>query len=166
MAQKVDPEELHRIVASCLVYRMRGNTPEFLIKQRASEEPFPDRWEAGAAGGLGRDQYDAIPPGLDGQAGVGEYIAATEVDEETGLAIGELIYLGTFRCIRPDGIPVFGIRYFAQALSDEVRVEKGIRRYLWVTADEAREYDLIGQALEDMCAVTKMLEIAEIEAMH
>lgn len=163
MAQKVDPKELHRIVASCLVYRMRGSVPEFLIKQRADEEPFPNRWEAGAAGGLESHEYDTIPHGPDGQAQVGEFIAGIEVEQETGLEVGELVYLGTFRCIRPDGVPVFGIRYFAQALSEEVRVEKGIREYRWVTAEEALPYRLIGQALEDMRDVTKKLELAEIE---
>jgi ADP-ribose pyrophosphatase YjhB (NUDIX family) len=127
--------------------------------------PFPRRWEAGAGGGPEWDEYDELPFGPDGQVDVGEWMARKEAKEETGLEIGELTYLGTFRFVRFDGIPVLGIRYFAQAITDQVVLGEGARRFLWITADEAPQYDLIGQAEADMRAVTTMLEIVETDCL-
>jgi 8-oxo-dGTP pyrophosphatase MutT (NUDIX family) len=142
---------------------MRGHTPEFLIKRRAARPPFPRRWEAGAGGGPEWDEYDELPFGPDGQAGVGEWMARKEVREETGLEVGEPTYLGTFRFVRFDGVKVFGIRYFAQAITDDVVLGEGASDFRWITAYEAPPYGLIGQALEDMRAVTTMYELIESE---
>lgn len=151
MAETIESDELHRIVATCLIYRKVRSGLEFFIKRRDGRPPFPNRWEAGAGGGLKRKTLDSIPTGNDGQKLVGELIARVEVREETGLNIRNLAYLGTFRFVRQhDGVPVFGIRYMAEALPGTPVLGDGAVEYRWVSRADAVRYDLIGEALSDM----------------
>lgn len=150
MAEHVDPRELHRVVATCILYRMQDGEPRFFIKRRSPRPPFPSRWEAGAGGGASPEELDDLPSSPDGQKGVGEHIARLEVMQETGLVIDDPVYLGTFRFRRHDGVLVFGVRYFALVVGGEVALGDGAVEYRWVTAAQSHEFDLIGEAAADI----------------
>lgn len=150
MAVNVSNDELHRIVATCIVYRKYHHRLQYLIKRRAAEPPFSERWEAGAGGGATRKELDAFPGTADGQTDVAERLARLEVRQELGIAIGELHYLGTFRFIRHDKVPVFGVRFAAEAGRGEIVLEKGVLEYRWAPASGIEMYHLVGEARNDI----------------
>ena len=142
MAQNVPQNELHRIVPTAIIYK-----PDFtyLITRRGlNVKVHPGKWNV-PGGGLSTDDYLNDPPTHGGNQwyGIVEKTLRREVLEEVGLEIGKPEYLVDLTFVRPDGVPVLVLSYFAPYVSGEVKLDEDTIDSAWVTAKEAEGYDLI-----------------------
>ena len=76
--------------------------------------------------------------------------ALREVKEEVNLEIEKPEYLLDLTFIRPDGIPVVVLSYYAKHKSGEVKIDADSIDYKWVTPLEAKKIDLIEGIAEEI----------------
>ncbi len=156
MANVVDPRDLHRICLTAIVYNDAG---KYLITKRSPDHhTFPGKWEV-PGGGVELKDYIDIPKTTDtAWYRVLENSLKREVREEVNLEIDQIEYLLDLTFIRPDGIPVLVLSYFAHTRGGEVVLEEGgATEYAWVTLEEAKGYDLIGGILEEIEEADKII---------
>jgi NADH pyrophosphatase NudC (nudix superfamily) len=80
-----------------------------------------------------------------------------EVLEETGIEIEKPHYLLDLTFILPNGIPVLVISYYAKYKSGDVVLDEDTINHAWVTADEAKTYDMIEGIAEEIEMVHEIL---------
>lgn len=139
--QPID-KELHRIAITCIIY---NNAGKYLVTKRSPHKKVhPGKWTV-PGGGLTTDDYIHTPQtgGDAGWYGAAVNALRREVREETGLEIGTPEYLLDLTFIRPDGIPVLVLSYYAPYVSGDVKLDDDAVEYRWVTLIEAKELDLI-----------------------
>lgn len=157
MADFVNPKDLHRINLTAIIYNDEG---KYLItKRNPNHKVFPGKWEV-PGGGVELNDYINTPKTTDNAwYRVLENSLKREVKEETNLEINSIEYLLDLVFIRFDGIPALVLSYFAHTPGGEVILEEGgATEYVWVSVEEARQYDLIGGVLEEIEEVDKILK--------
>jgi len=155
---EIKDKELHRIALTAIIYNSDG---KYLITQRNLEKKaFPGKWTV-PGGGLETDDYiNSKPTTLAGQwYNALENTLRREVREEVNLEISKPKYLLDLTFIRPDGIPVVVLSYYASYSSGEVKLDSESVDYRWVTLAEAKNYDLIDGIWEEIEMVDKILNI-------
>ena len=157
MADTIPQGELHRIVLTAIIYNDEG---KYLITKRSpNQKVHPNKWTV-PGGGVEPDDYINTPTTF-GKAWyrVVEKTLKREVKEEVNLDIDNLEYLLDLIFVRPDGVPVLVLSYFAKLVSGEVVLEEGdATDYAWVTPKEAEDYDLIGGILEEIQEADQILK--------
>ena len=150
MAVTVSTKELHRVVCTAIISK-KG---KYLILQRSlSEKAFPGKWTV-PGGGVHPEDYIH-----EKASGAGQwYFALTrglrrEIKEETGLAVSNLEYLLDLTFVRPDGVPVVTLSYFAPYKSGKLKINSDHIQSAWVSLKEAKKYDLIPGIYEEMVMV-------------
>lgn len=116
-----------------------------LIKRSDDLPVFPGKWHC-PGGGISMDDYEHLPSsGVNHKQwyNVLEEALRREVREEVGMEIEKPVYLLDLVFIRPDGIPVIVLTYYAKYASGEFKPSNKAVDIAWVTADEAKKYDLI-----------------------
>ena len=108
---------------------------------------YPGLWDV-PGGGMERSDYEGKL--LQDSSGGWEnpLIGATrrEIREEVGLEVGDLTFISHFTFIRPDDIPVLGMRFSAPYVSGEVRPDlKDAVDHAWITEKEIPNYRLLGK---------------------
>lgn len=149
-------KELHRIVPTAIIYKPDKT---YLITQRKlTAKVHPGKWNV-PGGGVSTDDYaNDLPTHAENQwYNVVEKTLRREVKEEVGLEIGKCEYLLDLTFIRPDGIPVLVLSYFAPYVSGEVILDEDTINSVWVTVEQAEKYDLIPGTLEEIQMVDKIL---------
>jgi len=154
---EIKEKELHRIATTTIIYRDDG---KYLITRRSLEKKaFPGKWTV-PGGGLSIDDYIAMP--LTTAAGQWynalESCIRREIKEEVGLEIGKPEYLLDLTFIRPDQVPVLVLSYHARYLSGEVKHDEDTIDSTWVTAEEAKAFDLIEGIVEEIEMVDQLLK--------
>ncbi len=145
-------KELHRIATTCIIYNTEG---KYLVTKRSpTKKVHPNKWTV-PGGGLTVDDYITTPEAYPGQwYGAIEISLLREVKEEVGVEIGKPQYLLDLTFIRPDGIPVLVLSYFAPYIKGDVVLDEDAVEYRWVTLEEARKLDFI----EGICDEIEMVE--------
>ena len=130
---------------------------KYLLVQRSlDKKAFPGKWTV-PGGGLETDDYINFPKDEAGQWYKAiEKSLRREIKEETNLEVGRLNYLIDIAFIRPDGIPVIVLSYFADYKSGEVKLDEDNTNYAWVTLEQAKTYDMIGGILGEIEMVDKI----------
>jgi len=85
--------------------------------------------------------------------------AIREVKEEVNIEIGKPQYLLDLTFIIPDGTPCMVLSFYASYVSGEVKLDEDSIDYKWVTAKEAKEYDLIEGIAGEIKMVDDLLNI-------
>ena len=151
-------KELHRIATTTLVYKPDST---YLITKRAMHKKvMPGKWTI-PGGGLSMDDYINTPSSTEGAKqwyGALERSLRREIKEEVNLEIGKPELLVDLTFIRPDGIPVLVLSYFASYISGEVKLDEDATEFAWVTLDEARKYDLIDGIWDEIRQVDEILK--------
>jgi len=146
-------KDLHRIVAACIVHRIpTSGIPEYLVLKRRNDiSVYPGLWTV-PAGGLEREDYEhTVKTSPDGWENVLDATIRREVLEEGNVLIGELTRSDTFVFIRPDDIPVFGMRYSAPYLSGEAKFEPTEATEIrWIRADELDGFSFLGSIPQEI----------------
>lgn len=150
--------ELHRISITAIIYNNEG---KYLITRRSLEKKaFPGKWTV-PGGGLELDDYKHDSP-THPESGLWyntvEKVLRREVKEEVGLEVGKPEYLLDITFIRPDNVPVLILSYYAPYKSGDVTLDEDSINFKWVTAKEAKEYDLIDGIQDEIEMVDKILQ--------
>src|SRR3989338_5470403 len=150
-------KELHRIAATAIIYREDG---KYLIAKRAPHKKVqPNKWGV-PGGGLNTDDYTNEPvstPISKQWYGSLERALRREIKEEVNLEVGKLEYLLDLTFIRPDGIPVLCLSYFAPYVSGEVKLDNDATEFAWITVDKVGDYDLIDGIAEEIRQIDNIL---------
>jgi len=151
-------KELHRIATTTLVYKPDST---YLITKRAMHKKvMPGKWTI-PGGGLSMDDYINTPSSTEGAKqwyGALERSLRREIKEEVNLEIGKPELLVDLTFVRPDGIPVLVLSYFASYVSGEVKLDEDATEFAWVTLDEAKKYDLIDGIWDEIRQVDEILK--------
>ena len=86
-----------------------------------------------------------------------EWLLRKEVREETGLEIGKPEYVTDLVFIRSDGYPVVTLSFLAPYESGDVKLNKEMVDFAWITAAEAGRYDLIEGIAEEIAEVDRLI---------
>ncbi len=149
-------QELHRITSTAIIVR----DGKYLITRRSlNKKVFPGKWTL-PGGGLETDDYVNGPASTkDGQWYLAlEKSLRREVKEEVNIEMKKLNYLLDLAFIRPDGIPVLTLSFWAFYKSGKVKLDDDAIDYKWVTSREAKDYDLIDGIWEEIEMVDKILK--------
>lgn len=149
-------KELHRIATTVIIYNDEG---KYLITQRSmKKKAFPGKWTV-PGGGLSTDDYTNLPP----TTAAGQWYNSLEnnmrreIREEVNVEIGKPEYLLDLTFIRPDGVPILVLSYYAKYVSGEIAYDEDTINHAWVTLDEAKTYDMIDGIVEEIEMVEKIL---------
>ena len=150
-------KELHRIAITCIIYNDEG---KYLVTKRSPHKKmFPSKWTV-PGGGLSSDDYTGTPETHEGGGWYGavENCLRREVKEEVNLEIGQLQYLLDLAVLRPGGAPAVVLSFYAPYVSGEVQLDEDAVEYRWITADEAKELDLISGIDDEIAQVDALLK--------
>ena len=153
---EIKNRELHRIVSTAIVHK----DGKFLIVRRSLDKKvFPGKWTV-PGGGLEIDDYiDTLVSTKDNNWYYAlETSLRREVKEEVGLEMGRVSYLLDLAFIRPDGIPVITLSFYAPWKAGEVKLNSENIEYAWISASESKNYDLIAGITEEIEMVDKILK--------
>lgn len=148
-------KELHRIATTCIIY---NSEKKYLVTKRSpTKKVHPNKWTV-PGGGLSTDDYVGKAETYPGQwYGPIETALRREVQEEVNVEIGKTEYLLDLTFIRPDGIPVLVLSYYAPYISGEVKLDEDAVEFKWVTLEEARSLDLIQGIFDEIEMVDKKI---------
>ena len=167
MDNQLDPR-LHFVVVTAIVAKKGDDgVPRFLIAKRAStEKAFPNKWTV-PGGKFVRTEYENLPkrPYKDTQAfstapqwyGMVEWVVRKEVMEEVNVDVKDVRYLTDLVFIRPDGYPVVTLSFWCDYISGDPKPGKDLTDVAWVTAAEAKIYDMIEGIPEEIEDVEKII---------
>lgn len=146
--------ELHRIVATCIIH----NNGKYLITKRAlNKKAWPGKWTV-PGGGMTIDDYIGLEANSHGVwYNALETTLRRELEEEVGLEVGKIEYLLDMTFIRPDKIPVITLSFYAPFKSGEVKLNPESIDHAWISADDARNHDLIDGIAEEIGLVEKKI---------
>ncbi len=86
-----------------------------------------------------------------------DWVLKKEILEEVNVEIERSQYLTDLVFIRPDGYPVVTLSYWCLYKSGEAKPGKDLTEVAWVTAEEAKTYDLIDGIAEEIADVEKLM---------
>jgi 8-oxo-dGTP pyrophosphatase MutT (NUDIX family) len=152
---ELDPR-LHFVTATAIIEK----DGKFLIMKRApNEKAFPGKWTV-PGGKLVYKEYKDLPYKGDwpNWYSMMEWLVRKEVREESGVEIGKPTYLTDLVFVRPDGYPVVVLSFWAKYKSGDVKLNHEMTDFAWVTAEEAKTYDLINGIDDEIAEVEKLLK--------
>jgi 8-oxo-dGTP diphosphatase len=155
--EEIKDRELHRIVITAIIY---NTDHKYLITKRSEKKKaFPGKWTV-PGGGLSIDDYINEPPThkQDQWYYSVEKALRRELREEVNIEVEKPEYLLDLTFIRPDNIPVLVLSYYAKYISGDVKLDEDSTEFAWVTAEEAKNYDLIDGILEEIVEVDEILK--------
>jgi 8-oxo-dGTP pyrophosphatase MutT (NUDIX family) len=157
---EVQNKEMHRIDSTAIIYRQRGDDFEYLITKRSlAKKAFPGKWTV-PGGGLDTDDYTNLPS----TTAAGQWYFAIEkslmreVKEEVDLEIDRVRYLLDLAFIIPGGAPAIVLSFYARYVSGEVTLDEDSIEFVWATAGECKNYELIDGIFEEIEMVDKILK--------
>jgi len=142
------PQLLHEVVITAIIVK----DGKYLITRRApTKKRFGGMWTV-PGGKLETNDYVNLPKDTkDYWYNVLEQVLRREVKEEVGLAIKNIEYVTSLATIHADGAPSLVISCMADWEGGEVILQENeTDRYVWVSLDEAKSYDLIDGIYDEL----------------
>lgn len=137
-----EPQLLHEVAITAIIVK----DGKYLITRRVmTKKRFPGKWTV-PGGKLETTDYANSPKDTeDCWYNVLERVVRREVREETGLEIQNIDYVTSLATIDNAGTPVLIISLMAEWASGDVVLQASeTDQHAWITAAEAKDYDLIG----------------------
>ena len=151
----IDKNLGHYVLVTVIIINKEG---KYLITKRADwEKNFPGRWTV-PGGKL--EVLDYVLKKKDTPHhwyNIFESLAKREVEEEVGLEIGKVDYVTSLAFIRTDEVPALIVSLYANAKSEDVKLEEDMTDFAWVSLEEAKNYDLIDGIYEELEILDKKL---------
>lgn len=154
---EIADKELHRVAITTIIYNDEG---KYLVTKRSPDKKaFPNKWTV-PGGGLTIDDYIHRPQshGAPQWYGAVEAALVREVKEEVNITVNKPRFLLDLAFIRPDGIPVLVLSYYASYVSGDITLDEDTVEYKWATLAEIKELDLIPGIYEEIAEVEKLLK--------
>lgn len=159
-----DPRVHFVAVTAIIAKRESDGTFKFLITKRAPEEKvWPNKWTV-PGGKFVRTEYENLPrtsPESPQWYKVVEFVLRKECREEVGLEIETPHYLTDLVFVRPDGYPVVTLSYWTYYKGGDVKLNHEMTAFAWVTAEEAKQYDLIEGIADEIAQAEKAIGAAQ-----
>ncbi len=150
---KIKHRELHRVVLTAIVHK---EGKYLIVRRTKNKKAFPGKWTV-PGGGLEVDDYINLPKTTSEHWYFAiENSLRREVKEEVDLEIKRPRYLCDLIFIRKDGIPVAILSYYCGYKSGKVKLNEENIAAKWVTAKEAKDYDLIPGISEEIEMVDRI----------
>ncbi|MCX6711724.1 MAG: NUDIX domain-containing protein [Candidatus Woesearchaeota archaeon] len=151
----MDPNKAHYVVVTGIIVK----DGKYLITKRSpNEKAFPNLWTV-PGGKLEMNDYSTRPKDTNSHwYNIFEDLLRREVMEETGLKIKNFGYVTSLSYIREDGIPTLIVSLFADHDDGEIKLCSALTEYVWVTLEEAKNYDLIEGIYEELEMLDKLLK--------
>ena len=147
--------ELHRITSTAII---RKDGKYLIVKRSPNKKVFPNRWTV-PGGGLELSDYVDTPKTTpEAWYYALETSLKREVIEEVNLEIDNLKYLLDLVFLPANNIPVITFSYYADWKSGEVKLNDENVEYVWVTAEEAKNYDLISGIAQEIEMTDRILK--------
>jgi len=150
---------LHEVVITAIIqkagppsHKATDGQARYLITRRsANKKRFPGMWTV-PGGKLETADYINLPKETEHYwYNVLEKVLAREVKEEVGLEIANIRYVTSLATVHADGAPSLVISCLADYKAGEVTLQEGeTDKAEWVTAEEAKDYDLIDGILDEI----------------
>ena len=144
----MNSQHLHEVAITAIIER----DGKFLIVRRSpNKKRFPGMWTV-PGGKLETSDYLALSKDTkDYWYNVLERTLNREVQEEVGLDIHDVQYLTSLATVHGDGNPSLVISCTAKYKNGEIKLqEEELDQAIWVTAEEARNYNLIDGILDEL----------------
>lgn len=157
-----NPEKAHYIAVTAIILK----DGKYLIAKRADWEPdFPNKWTV-PGGKVSTKDYFSKTPNSDGGNkqwyNVLEDALKREVKEEVGLDIRDIGYVTNLVFVRKDNIPCMVISLLAHAVNGDVKLNNALSDFAWISASEAKNYDMIDGIAEEIEMVEHYLKTGKI----
>ncbi len=156
----LDPRLHFVVVTGIIVKHEAGQPPRFLLAKRAAhEKAFPSKWTV-PGGKLVLTEYQNLPrtsPTHPQWYNVVDWVLKKEIREEVNVEIEKAQYLTDLVFVRPDGYPVVTLSYWCLYKSGEAKPGKDLTDVAWVTAAEAKTYDMIEGIPEEIEDVERII---------
>ena len=148
-------KELHRITSTCIIHK----DGKFLLLQRSfNKKAFPGKWTV-PGGGLSTDDYINTPKTTsDHWYYALENSLRREIKEEAGIEVGKMNYCCDITFIRPDGVPVIVLSFYAPYQNGEIKLDNESINYAWATFEELKNYDLIEGISDEIKMVNDLIK--------
>lgn len=154
MDLKYPDSHLHYISITAIIHK---DNKYLITKRSPNERAFPNMWTV-PGGKVSTEDYINLPkPTPSAWYGALEEGLKREVKEEVDLEIENVRYLIDMTLIRPDGVPVVVLSYFADYKNGEVKLNEDATEFAWVTAQEAEKYNLIEGIYEEIQMANKLI---------
>jgi 8-oxo-dGTP pyrophosphatase MutT (NUDIX family) len=158
----VDKNQVHYVTATVILVK----DGKFLIAKRADwEKAFPGKWTV-PGGKL--EVLDYVLREKDTSShwyNVLEDLSKKEVLEEVGLEIKNLNYVTSLVYVRSDKIPSLIISLWAEPKNENqpIRLCHALTESVWVSLDEAKNYDLIEGIYEELEILDRKLKTGKMD---
>ena len=152
---EIKDQKLHRISSTAIIHK----DGKYLIAKRSLDKKVcPGKWTVPGGGLEMSDYIDKPKTTADAWYYAIENSLRREIKEEVNLEVDKLHYLCDMTYIRPDGVPGVILSYYCDYKSGEVKLNDESTDYRWVTAEEARSYDLVEGIPEEIEMVDKIIK--------
>lgn len=144
---------LHYISITAIIHK----DGKYLITKRSpNEKAFPNMWTV-PGGRMDANDYINTPKNTPSAwYGQVESTLKREVLEEVNLEIENIKYLVDMTLLRPDGVPVVVLSFYADYKSGEVKLDDDATDFAWVTVEEAEKYELIEGIYEEIVMADRL----------
>ena len=157
MVLNYDDNKAHYVASTCVIVK---NGKYLITKRSDKEKGFPGKWTVPGGKLEAKDYRERKFDTDEGEQwyNVMEDSIRREVLEETGLKVKKLLYLTSLAFLRSDGMPTIVLSYYAEYDSGAIKLSHEMSDYAWVSAEEAKEYDLIDGIWEEIDMLDRMLK--------
>lgn len=152
----MNKNNLHEVVITAII----AKDDKYLITRRSSNKKrFPGKWTV-PGGKLETKDYVDLPKDTENYwYNVLERVLRREVKEEVGLDIKNIEYVTSLATVHDDSSPSLVISCLANYDFGEVVLQENeADKFEWVTAHEAKEYDLIDGIYDEIVMADKQRE--------
>ncbi|HEX7651487.1 MAG TPA: NUDIX domain-containing protein [Candidatus Paceibacterota bacterium] len=158
-------KELHRIAITGIVWKKDADGVfRYLVTKRApTKKMWPNKWTV-PGGGMQTDDYVNEEPTYGNSEspqwyGVVEKALRREIQEETGVEVADINYLLDLAFVN-GGSPCLVLSMYCRYVSGEVVLDEDATEFAWITAEEAKAYDLIHGIADEIAQVEQRLSAA------
>ena len=114
-----------------------------IVKRAMHEKAFPGKWTVPGGKMTVLDYALRKKDTNEHWYAIFEEVLRREVKEEVFLEISDIGYVTNMIYVRSDGIPCVILSFYATPKTETVRLCSALTEYVWVTLEEAKQYDLI-----------------------
>ncbi len=144
----------------CITGIIRKDGKFLIVRRSMNEKNFPGKWEP-PGGKMTVDDYANLPSSnknFDQWYNVLSKALTREIREETNLEVSNIKFLTDLVFIRTDGIPTLVVSMYCDYKSGEIKLPPELTEFAWITAEEAKNYDLIDGIREEIETVDSILK--------